>query len=239
MAAAAQHMVMGTLQQWLSGVDRGASVDTRATDSLLAITVRYRPLDEARERSRHRGAAAMNGAIQHCGSERRRRRVAEAAIDTGGGVLLNGIDYLEVIDRDAPSDELRQRLIVLTFIRADGVRQGNTPLLAKENFRIEGGTRIRGIEVEKVEPGADPNSLLLTVDRAGDYSPYLLSLQLGRGQSRAAGQHGSPAVGDRLHLQGGVPVALRLRTTRRATTGRATTARPSTISPRITTASAS
>jgi hypothetical protein len=121
----------------------------------------------------------MTGAIQHCGGERRRRRVAEASIDTGGGVLLNGIDYLEVIDRDAPSDELRQRLIVLTFIRADGVRQGNTPLLAKENFRIGGGTRIRGIEVETVEPGADPNSLLLTVDRAGDYSPYRLSLQLG------------------------------------------------------------
>ena len=78
----------------------------------------------------------MTGAIQHCGSEQRRRRVAEAAIDTGGGVLLNGIDYLEVIDRDAPSDELRQRLIVLTFIRADGVRQGNVPLLANENFRI-------------------------------------------------------------------------------------------------------
>jgi hypothetical protein len=121
----------------------------------------------------------VNGALQHCGSEQRRRRVAEAAIDTGGGVLLNGIDYLEVIDRDAPSDELRQRLIVLTFIRADGVRQGNVPLLARESFRIEGGTRIRGIEVEKVEPGADPNSLLLTVDRAGDYSPYRLSLQLG------------------------------------------------------------
>ncbi len=121
----------------------------------------------------------MSGAIQHCGSEQRRRRVAEAAIDTGGGVLLNGIDYLEVIDRDAPSDELRQRLIVLTFIRADGVRQGNVPLLAKENFRIEGGTRLRGIEVEKVEPGTDPNSLLLTVDQAGDYSPYRLSLQVG------------------------------------------------------------
>jgi phage baseplate assembly protein W len=51
MAAAAQHMVMGTLQQWLSGSIEVRGVETRATDSLLAITVRYRPLDEARERA--------------------------------------------------------------------------------------------------------------------------------------------------------------------------------------------
>jgi uncharacterized protein len=51
MAAAAQHMVMGTLQQFLSDAIEVRGVDTRATDSQLAITVRYRPLDEARERT--------------------------------------------------------------------------------------------------------------------------------------------------------------------------------------------
>jgi uncharacterized protein len=51
MAAAAQHMVMGTLQQWLSGSIEVRGVETRAADNLLAITVRYRPLDEVRERA--------------------------------------------------------------------------------------------------------------------------------------------------------------------------------------------
>lgn len=50
MAAAAQHMVMASLQQWLSGVIEVRGVETSAQDSLLAITVRYRPLEEVRER---------------------------------------------------------------------------------------------------------------------------------------------------------------------------------------------
>lgn len=50
LAAAAQHMVMAALQQWLSGVIEVRGVETAAEDSRLAITVRYRPLDEARER---------------------------------------------------------------------------------------------------------------------------------------------------------------------------------------------
>lgn len=50
LAAAAQHMVMAALQQWLSEAIEVRGVDTAALDSRLAITVRYRPLDEARER---------------------------------------------------------------------------------------------------------------------------------------------------------------------------------------------
>jgi len=50
MAAAAQHMVMAALQQWLSGTLEVRGVDTRATDSTLAIAVRYRLLDDTRER---------------------------------------------------------------------------------------------------------------------------------------------------------------------------------------------
>ncbi len=49
LAAAAQHMVMAALQQWLSGAIEVRGVETAAEDSRLAITVRYRPLDEARE----------------------------------------------------------------------------------------------------------------------------------------------------------------------------------------------
>ena len=51
MAAAAQHMVQAALQQWLSGVIEVRGVDTTSRDSLLSITVRYRPLDEAGERT--------------------------------------------------------------------------------------------------------------------------------------------------------------------------------------------
>src|SRR3954454_5909501 len=120
----------------------------------------------------------MSGAIQHCSTTRRQRRRDEE-IDTGGGVLLNGIDYLEVIDRDAPSADLRQRLVVVTFIRDDGVRQGNNALLGPDNFRIDGGSRITAIRVTGVATAPDAHALQLTLDRAGDYSPYRLSLQLG------------------------------------------------------------
>ncbi len=121
----------------------------------------------------------MTGALQSCGTERRRQRVAEAAIDTGGGVLLNGIDYVEVIDRDAPTPDLRQRLLTLAFLRDDGVLSGPMPLLDADNFRIEGGTRITGIRVTGVKAGPAPHSLQLTLDAAGDYSPYRLVTRLG------------------------------------------------------------
>lgn len=49
LAAAAQHMVMAALQQWLSASIEVRGVETQAIDSRLSITVRYRPLDEARE----------------------------------------------------------------------------------------------------------------------------------------------------------------------------------------------
>ena len=50
MAAAAQHMILSSLQQWLSGAIEVRGVDARAEGSLLAITVRYRMLEESRER---------------------------------------------------------------------------------------------------------------------------------------------------------------------------------------------
>ncbi|MGH6649746.1 MAG: putative baseplate assembly protein [Sphingopyxis sp.] len=121
----------------------------------------------------------MSGAFQFCGTERRRQRVAEANVDTGGGVLLNGIDYLEVVDRDAPTPDLRQRLLTLTFLRDDGVLAAGVPLLDPDNFRIDGGTRITGIRVTDVAAGPVPFSLTLTLDAAGDYSPYRLSVRLG------------------------------------------------------------
>ncbi len=122
----------------------------------------------------------MTRAEQYCGTERRRQSVAAATVDTGGGVLLNGIDYVEVIDRDAPAPEMRQRLLTLVFLRDDGVLAAGMPLLGPDNFAIAGGTRVTGIRVTDVDPGpaAVPHSLTLTLDAAGDYSPYRLSVRL-------------------------------------------------------------
>lgn len=121
----------------------------------------------------------MTGAFQYCGTRRRRQLVADAAVDTGGGVLLNGIDYLEVVDRDAPTPELRQRLLTLAFLRDDGALAAGVPVLGPDNFRIEGGTRVTGIRVAGVAAGPVPHSLTLTLDAAGDYSPYRLAVRLG------------------------------------------------------------
>ena len=49
LAAAAQHTVMAGLQQWLAGQIEVRGVETAAIDSLLSISVRYRPLDDERE----------------------------------------------------------------------------------------------------------------------------------------------------------------------------------------------
>jgi phage baseplate assembly protein W len=49
-AAAVQHMVQAAVQRWLSDAIELRSVETQARDATLAITVRYRPLDEPAER---------------------------------------------------------------------------------------------------------------------------------------------------------------------------------------------
>lgn len=121
----------------------------------------------------------MSRALQYCGTERRRQRVAQADIDTGGGVKLNGIDYLEVIDREAAVPELRQRQIVLAFLRDDGVLAGGAPLLVPGQLWITGGSRITGIRVTDIEAGPAPHSLLLTLNSAGDYSTYRLGVRIG------------------------------------------------------------
>jgi hypothetical protein len=121
----------------------------------------------------------MTGALQHCGTGRRRQRVLAAAIDMGGGLLLNGIDYLEIVDKEAPSEVLRQRLVDLTFIRPDGVLNAGLPVLVAENFRIEGGSRVKNVRVTDVAKGAGNRTLRLTLDRYGDYSEYELFVQIG------------------------------------------------------------
>lgn len=77
---------------------------------------------------------------------------------------LNGLDYLEV--------GADPRRLDVRFVNPLG-----DAALAPHNLRVDGGERIRGLRVlaARRDPD-DPRRLLVEVDRAGDFSPYLLRL---------------------------------------------------------------
>lgn len=110
-----------------------------------------------------------------CSDERRRRNVRARN--------RNGLDYLEV--------DTGQLKLTLFFL-------GEAPVdLTPANIRIDGGTRIRGINVLSVHPCLQEDSelddrLQVTLDKWGDFSNYTLRLvepdAHGRpGQERLAG----------------------------------------------------
>jgi hypothetical protein len=123
---------------------------------------------------------------QYCGTAERRQRVLDSQVQIGA-LEINGIDYLEVLDQDAPSEALRQRLIDLVFLKADGVLvvDSQTPLFDPDMIVIEGGPRARKVRVTEVSAGSDAQTLRLTLDGAGDFSSYRLRL-------RAAADDDSP-----------------------------------------------
>lgn len=106
-----------------------------------------------------------------CATERRRAAVR----DTVGGdglPVLNGIDYLEVASDD-------QRTLALRFIHplpgeAGGVPAAPADALTTGNIVVEGGVRVRGIEVTGV--AAAGNVLTVTLSQAGDFSTYTAAL---------------------------------------------------------------
>ena len=79
---------------------------------------------------------------------------------------LNGIDYIEV-----PFDD--QQHIRVYFVK------NPVPSIAPNAVQVEGGVRITGIDVVatavKSPSGGDPY-LEVTVDAAGDFSSYLLTI---------------------------------------------------------------
>jgi hypothetical protein len=80
---------------------------------------------------------------------------------------INGIDYLEV------AGATEQTLLLLTFLRDPAPLQ-----LGPAQFVISGGESITGIQVLFVTSAADRRfTLAITVDKAGDFSPYALSLR--------------------------------------------------------------
>lgn len=120
--------------------------------------------------------------IYRCCDETRRRRVRDQA-------GLNGIDYIEVLDREAPAGSPRQRTLLLRFVKT-------APALILDNFEISGGERITGIELLWATPADAPDPTLVTPAEAaflaalpdpgevialrtsanGDYSTYTLHL---------------------------------------------------------------
>jgi hypothetical protein len=116
-----------------------------------------------------------------CCDERRLRAVKDAGV-------LNGIEYLEVSDSEAPLG-LRQRTLFVRLLKGPGG-------LTKANVLIDGGERIP-VEVEWALPASplpvgedaqltaeldDPGDVLLVrTDSTGDYSTYTLRLVAGPG----------------------------------------------------------
>src|SRR5690349_18288507 len=102
-----------------------------------------------------------------CRDKDERRQEIRKHTNRDGAHDLNGIDYLEV-------DQKQLRLTVY-FI-------GKTPAnISENNIRIDGGTRIRNIRVIRIfkcnpeDPRVD-GCLQVQVDRPGDFSTYTLRL---------------------------------------------------------------
>jgi hypothetical protein len=88
----------------------------------------------------------------HCCDSVRRNATAEHP-------TLNGLDYLEVLDRDLPdAHPFRQRTLFLHFLKP-------VSGLSDDNVRLTGGDRLRDVRVSWVEPG-QPAPLALTPEEA-------------------------------------------------------------------------
>lgn len=118
-----------------------------------------------------------------CKNKQRRKLVRNPKDKDGNPITpkINGIDYLEV-------DALDQKTLYVYFIHNLPEAQNN-PVpnnpglsLTKENFIFEGGERIRDVSVDTIKRTAEnvlttvENVLTITVNKAGDFSPYKLRL---------------------------------------------------------------
>lgn len=120
--------------------------------------------------------------IYACCNEHRRAAVL-------GNPALNGIDFLEVLDREAPAGSPRQQTLLVHCLKPV---PGS---LGPANVYIVGGESITGITAAWVAPASDPppqalateaayftslpdaaNTLVVRTSAAGDFSPYCLRL---------------------------------------------------------------
>ncbi|WP_380874661.1 putative baseplate assembly protein [Sphingomonas sp. DBB INV C78] len=120
--------------------------------------------------------------IYRCCDEQRRLRVREHP-------TINGVDYVEVLDTEAPAGSPRQRTLLVRFVKA-------APVLTVDNFEISGGERITDVGILWATPADAPDATLVTpaeaqyladlpdpnevialrTDSSGDYSTYTLHL---------------------------------------------------------------
>ncbi len=107
--------------------------------------------------------------IYTCCDENRRAAVEAHA-------TLNGIDWLEVLDADAPEAGLRRRVLKVRLLKP--VPAG----LGRDNLKISGGERVRGIKVQWA--AAVDHVLTAHTDAEGDFSTYRLALVRGRNDDR-------------------------------------------------------
>jgi hypothetical protein len=120
--------------------------------------------------------------IYACCDEKRKAAVL-------GNPALNGIDYLEVLDREETVQSLRQRTLLVHCLKPVPANLGPS------NVLISGGESIVSIGVQWVAPAAPPppsatadekaifaallapaNVLIVRTSEAGDFSPYTLRL---------------------------------------------------------------
>ncbi|MDX6694823.1 MAG: hypothetical protein QOF02_2426 [Blastocatellia bacterium] len=118
-----------------------------------------------------------------CDDERRRNAVKELSSP------VNGIDFLEVRDEKYEPFNVRQRFLFVHFVK--GLNPGQ---LGLNNVIIEGGERIRDIEVVSVKSGQvgpapynDPRVMVVEVKEAGDFSTYTLRLVSDAARARLQG----------------------------------------------------
>jgi len=108
--------------------------------------------------------------IYFCCEDNRRRLVRQH-------LVLNGIDYLEVVDREEPVQAERQRTLRIFFVKeptADLLSGLKTITVA--NVRITGGVRTTGIVATQVQYDDTSGSLEVAVNQRGDFSTYTLYL---------------------------------------------------------------
>ncbi|HEY0385549.1 MAG TPA: hypothetical protein VGC64_06035, partial [Pyrinomonadaceae bacterium] len=107
--------------------------------------------------------------IYFCCDETRRNSVKEHP-------LLNGIDFLDVVDDPAGPIEKRQRTLLVHFVK--DLAASPPFALSEKNIRLEGGERIRSIAIEKVTlaPDGKADVVAVKVSQPGDFSVYTLRL---------------------------------------------------------------
>ena len=128
--------------------------------------------------------------IYFCCDERRRAFVRDHGLVNG--VDYNGIDFLEVLDNDAPVASDRQRFLFVHFLKPLAA-----PPLTANNVLIQGGERTRGITVlaATIGTGDQANVFTVEVDKPGDYSIYTLRLVQDVNHALRGSGGGEPPLG--------------------------------------------